>query len=89
MGNVISIKTKRDDFSLKKCKHRNIEIDQSLYYVKCIDCGETIDPVYFLHSLALEENILKWKITELQEELKKLENKKRCKCEHCGKMTRM
>lgn len=89
MDNVISIKSKRDDFSVKKCKHRDVTIDQSLYYVKCNICGETIDPVYFLHSIAMEENVLKWKISELKEELEKLKNKTRCKCDHCGKMTRI
>jgi len=90
IDNVISISVKKKEILCsKQCKHRNISIDQSLYYVKCDDCGEMIDPVYFLHSLALEENHLKWRITELKEELEKLSQKTKCKCDHCGKMTRI
>ena len=85
MSNVISLKMVKN----AKCDHKNILIDEALWQIECGDCGLILDPIHFLVQLARKENGYKWKVDELKKEEKEISARLRCKCEHCGKMTRI
>jgi hypothetical protein len=88
---IVSFKQARDFYDKKCCKHRHIEIDPVLWQIKCDDCGQLIDPIGWMIDQAKEESVMRFELEELKKEydktVKKLENKNRCKCEYCGKMT--
>lgn len=71
------------------CSHKNFLIDDSLNEVECEQCHAKLNPMWVLSHLAAEES--GWR---RQEEVAraieaKLEKRTRCKCDHCGKMTRI
>lgn len=57
--------------------------------VECSLCGTKLDPMFVLRRLANEET--QWLQTRkhYQEEMKRLRERERTKCDHCGKMTRI
>lgn len=57
--------------------------------VECGSCGTKLDPMWVLKVLAGEES--EWlRVRSLyQDEMKRLNERKRTKCDHCGKMTRI
>lgn len=57
--------------------------------VECSLCGTKLDPMFVLRILAHEES--KWMETRkhYQEEMRRLRERERTKCNHCGKMTRI
>lgn len=89
MNNVISIKAIKN----QKCKHSNVLIDEELWCIECSICGEKLDPIHYLHKMAKEETYTVWRLNELKKELKdleaKLDEKNKCKCTNCGKITKI
>jgi len=72
-----------------QCRHLNITVHEDLSEVICRDCGEKLNPIWVLTRMAKEET--KWSLrrsefTKIRAELSK---RQRCKCEHCGQMTRI
>lgn len=57
--------------------------------VECGHCGTRLDPMWVLKKLAHKET--RWDRTRQSyaEEMKRLSERSRTKCEHCGKMTRI
>ncbi len=57
--------------------------------VECGECGTKLDPMWVLKRLANEET--QWGRTREHyiEEMKRLRERSRTKCQHCGKMTRI
>lgn len=57
--------------------------------VECGLCGTRLDPMFVLRRLANEET--QWERTRqsYREEMKRLAERERTKCQHCGKMTRI
>lgn len=64
-------------------------VDDKLSTVTCKQCGEGLNPMYVLKRLAQEET--RWHRARLihQEEMQRLKERSRTKCEHCGEITRI
>ncbi|WP_051957935.1 hypothetical protein [Desulfobacter vibrioformis] len=71
------------------CKHMHILVHEDLAYCKCKDCGELLNPMAVLCRFARKESRYVYERIALNNQRKKLEAKKRTKCEHCGEMTRV
>lgn len=87
--NVISLKKKR--IERQGCKHLFMTVHEGSSTIKCDDCGEALDPYWVVWRYATQEENLRtklaWKINSLRTLSKKLSEKQRTKCMHCGKMT--
>ncbi|ELT47398.1 hypothetical protein [Brucella intermedia] len=81
-----------------KCNHRQFYKDGKMVHVtyqiregetevECSHCGTRLDPMFVLKILAVEEN--RWMETRknYQAEMKRLNERSRTKCKHCGQMT--
>jgi len=57
--------------------------------VECGECGTKLDPMWVLTRMAREET--QWGRTRLHyiEEMRRLNERSRTKCQHCGQMTRI
>ncbi|GAF68940.1 unnamed protein product [marine sediment metagenome] len=84
---VIDIKINRRKYD--DCKHLSVLVDEEWGYIECTKCGKHLDPIKLLHKIAVKQNGLNFGITSLKETIKKLENRLRTKCQHCGKMTKI
>jgi len=85
MSKPVSIKIFKD----AKCEHKQIVVDEALWQIECAECGKILDPIYYLAQIARKEIRVQWNIDELRKEEQKISQKLRCKCDHCGKMTRI
>jgi hypothetical protein len=74
-----------------RCSHHfaNYEVDIDGGKCKCLRCGEEITPFFVLAELMREES--KWwrARATYQDQMKRLEERSRTKCQHCGEMTRV
>lgn len=74
-----------------KCRHHSakFEIDMRAGKCFCRDCKEEVSPMFVLEKLMHEES--RWRRTrsDYLDELKRLEQRSRTKCQHCGEMTRI
>lgn len=86
---VISLTAARDKYRPGKCKHMRMTVDDELDTVACDDCGEKLNPVAVLVRFAIEETMLDRRRESLRHMSQKLDAKIRCKCQHCGQMTRV
>lgn len=86
---VINLTEARNRYRLDKCQHINIQVDAELAEVECKDCGAKLNPISVLVRYATEESRLSMRIDSMKAEREKLEKRVRCKCDHCGKMTRV
>jgi hypothetical protein len=85
---VISLQDARERFEAKRCRHLNILVDQDKALVECADCTALLNPIEVIHRFATEESLLKKYRASRKEEIARLEAKRRCRCQHCGKLTR-
>ena len=89
MGDSLSFET----YKKSVCKHHSVLVDEDLWQITCKDCGEVLDPIAYLVRLSNEQSyqdILCNKYKHLVEELQeKLRDMNKCKCEHCGKFTKI
>ncbi len=81
-GNVTQLKTSH-------CRHNKWYVDETLAEITCGICEQKLNPIWCLVQQAKTERRLKWRFDELQTLVKKSEDKLRCKCQKCGKMTRI
>jgi ribosomal protein S27E len=73
-----------------KCSHFGpFAIDQKATEVTCKKCGEKVSPMYVLHMLAMSETRWHEAQKRYQDEMKRLNERNRTKCQHCSKMTRI
>ena len=83
-----------------KCNHRSVIIGSSIIQVKyllrdgeteveCGNCGMRLDPMWVLKILANEENHWFNNRARYLEEMKRLSERSRTECQHCGKMTKI
>jgi hypothetical protein len=86
---VISLKEARNKYRPDKCRHRNMTVDAELNEVECDDCGAKLNPVAMLMRFANEESRWAREGEHLKELHKELDARVRCKCQHCGQMTRI
>ena len=57
--------------------------------VECGGCGTKLDPMWVLRNLANEENGWKMAQERYLDEMKRLSERSRTECQHCGKMTKI
>lgn len=86
---VISLSVARDKYRPGKCQHRHMTVDEDLATVLCDDCGEKLNPVAVLLRFAEEESRWAQQGQKLRELHRQLDARIRCKCQHCGEMTRI
>lgn len=75
-----------------KCLHHpmfgvSFIVDESLAEVSCSACGEKLNPMWVLSTLAKEDQRMKRNREIYQDEMKRLKERKRTKCRNCGAMT--
>lgn len=74
-----------------KCTHFNgpFEVDENAGECKCLKCGEKVTAIFVLKQLMRQES--QWMRTRAayQDEMKRLKERERTKCQHCGQMTRI
>jgi len=74
-----------------KCIHFNgpFEVDENAGDCRCLKCGEKVTAIFVLKQLMRQES--QWMRTRAayQEEMKRLNERERTKCQHCGQMTRI
>ena len=73
------------------CKHLfatfTVDVDAAKCF--CKDCGGEVSPIFVLEQLMKQES--RWNRTRdaYQDEMKRLAERSRTKCQHCGEMTRI
>lgn len=73
-----------------RCQHRGpFVIDDALEQVECGVCHTMLSPMFVLQQLAGHEAEWEHVRGRYQDEMKRLNARKRTTCEHCGKMTRI
>lgn len=74
-----------------RCRHFNtsFEVDVDAGDCKCLGCGERVTAIFVLEQLMKLES--RWMRTREahQDEMKRLAERTRTKCQHCGEMTRI
>lgn len=88
-GKVICLTAARERYAAAKCRHRHLLVDEDLAEVECQDCGVKLNPVAMLARFAKEESRWHREGSALRKLRDQLDEKQRCKCQHCGKMTRV
>lgn len=82
MGEVIKRKW-------ETCSHTKYLVSEKLNYVECGLCGKELNPMWVLAQMCNRENRANMEVDRLKKIAEKADSKNRCKCEHCGKMTRI
>lgn len=72
-----------------QCQHNKFILDDRLGYVKCGICGEHLNPMWVIEQYANHEHRLFQNISFLKRLAEEIKDKTRCKCEHCGEITRI
>jgi len=86
---VICLTLARSRYEAKRCRHLHITVDEDKAEVECSDCGEKLNAVATLVRFSNEESRLRYRIDEMKKVSQQLDAKIRCKCQHCGQMTRV
>jgi uncharacterized protein YeaO (DUF488 family) len=73
----------------RKCWHERFLIDPQKAEVECADCGERLNPMFALEQLARKETKYHEFHARYQDEMQRLKERSRTKCENCGQMTRI
>lgn len=73
------------------CSHWQgpFEIDVKGTKCKCLKCGEEVGPFFVLEQLMLQESHWMRAREAYLAEMKRLGERSRTKCQHCGKVTRI
>ncbi|WP_423454289.1 hypothetical protein [Ottowia sp. VDI28] len=74
-----------------KCEHvfTSFEVDVKAGKCRCKACGEEVGPMFVLDQLMKAESRWMRTLADYQDSMKRLAERSRCKCDHCGKMTRI
>lgn len=86
---IICLKEARSKYAPGRCKHMNMTVDEELATVQCDDCGEKLNPIALLLRMTHEESRWQQRADDLRDALRRYDEKQRCKCQHCGKFTRV
>ena len=73
----------------EQCRHNKFIVDETLNEVQCGICGSYLNPMWVLKHLCGHEHRAANHLKELEQQVEKTKDKLRCKCQHCGKMTRI
>lgn len=71
----------------ERCGHRSVLVDQLESELTCKDCGVKVNAVEWLQMFHAYTGHLSNLIAKLTEARTAYEAKKRCRCEHCHKIT--
>lgn len=72
------------------CTHRGTFIfDEKEACVTCKLCGEKLNPMYVIKMLCSQETRWHEAQARYQEEMKRLSERSRTTCQHCGRMTKI
>jgi len=90
--NVIEITiahSRRWSATKKKCLHKRVTIDEELLDMLCNDCGVRVNPIkWMIHrEERFQEHIDGYR--RYTDARAAYDKKTRCKCEHCGRITRV
>ena len=94
----LPIRNKRNDKGLflvpppySTCKHYGdrFELDEDAGKAKCLDCNQEVSLMFVLKRLMRQES--KWMRSRerYMDEMKRLSDRRRTKCQHCGNMTQI
>lgn len=74
-----------------KCQHlfTSFEVDVDAGKCRCKKCGEEVSPMFVLEQLMKAESRWMRTLDTYQDSMKRLAERSRTKCDHCGKMTRI
>jgi len=74
-----------------KCVHYNgpFEVDETAEECVCLACGEKVSPMFVLKRLMKKESQWMRSHERYQDEMKRLSKRRRTKCMHCDKFTRI
>lgn len=89
LAKVISLTVVRKRHIAGSCQHNSTLVDEELNTVECADCGALLNPMAILARMARQETNWANEHSRLLDLYKKLEHRTRCKCQHCGQMTRI
>ncbi len=73
----------------EECAHDAIEIDTLKTELTCTKCGTKINPVEWIAMIAEDWSRINWRYQEVARLNKAIDMKRRTKCEHCGKVTKV
>lgn len=74
----------------RACAHRGpYVVDESLSEVECATCHAKLNPMWVLTRMANRETSMERHRATYQDEMQRLAERKKTKCEHCRKMTRI
>lgn len=71
------------------CLEHTYIIDPETDTVECSKCEKKFNPMFVLEDLATKESRWMRNGARYQEEMKRLSERTRTKCDHCGEMTRV
>jgi ribosomal protein S27AE len=73
------------------CDHWRVVyiVDEKKNTVECGKCGADLNPIWALGQLASRDSLFHETAKRYQEEMRRLDERERTKCENCGKMTRI
>jgi hypothetical protein len=72
-----------------ECRHQRFTVDAALAQVSCADCKERLDPMFALIQLARKETRYHELHARYQDEMQRLGERSKTKCQHCDQMTRI
>lgn len=72
-----------------QCLHGVYVVDQTKLEVECAKCGEKLNPMWVLVDLCNKDATMHEAQKRYAEEMKRLDERSKTKCHHCGKMTRI
>jgi Zn finger protein HypA/HybF involved in hydrogenase expression len=73
----------------RPCYHQRFVVDGTKAEVECGDCHEKLNPMWVLTQLAMRDHRFHEAHERYAEEMRRLDERHRTKCDHCGRMTRI
>lgn len=70
-----------------KCQHVRALLDEKLAELTCADCGERLNPIAFLKTLAQKATMWEWEAERIAKVRADLDERSKCRCTKCGQMT--
>lgn len=79
------------DPPLDKCQHFNgpFEVDEDAGTCKCMECKEDVSPIFVLKRLMNKESLWSRSADRYNDEMRRLSERKKTKCDHCGRITQI
>lgn len=77
--------------SIEQCRHMltSYEVDVDAGKCKCLKCGAEVSPIFVLEQLMHQESRWMRQREAYMVEMKRLAERVKTKCQHCGAMTRI